>query len=220
MVRKRSFATSSILAMPEKYNIDGDQDNMREYPVLTVDGKDYKLYSTKEIRVFYDEETRKKKADKAFQKRFLDSENAKNRFKKVSQAFNTAEDEYFADLLNAEKEEKYKIAKRIYEEEYAKMLASIDDNDVEDEMTIFTVNLLERIAIKSLGYSAKISEEEAEKLWCKYVDETSVDESRIFLAYVNSCFFDGDVENPLFEKMAHRNQMKQERNASLSKVVR
>ncbi len=157
-------------------------------PSFKVDGKTYELEYTRTLQREYKRMTDEKKQDKEYQRNIAEYYLLQSQYEQVHAQYEKASREFFADVLNEDKERTYNKLAELNKAAFDKFNAFASEHN-DGDGTPFTIDCLERLVILALKEQHGLSTKDAEAVWCKYVEKNGQTGAILFLSVVGSAWF-------------------------------
>lgn len=190
-------------------------------PSFEVNGKTYELYFSKSLRLEYQKRSDEKKNDSQYQMEVAEYQRLQDQLETIQEKYKQAETEYLDNITNEDKEKVYNKFCELYERKHKELAEYATEHKSVINADKFTVDLLEQIVLLGLQEQHKLSSEEAEQVWCSYVDEKGYIESLEFLARLGTLWLvgiDEDTNDPFLSAMRKKAEQAEKRRAGLSKI--
>lgn len=157
-------------------------------PSFKVDGKTYELEYTRTLQREYKRMTDEKKQDKKYQRNIAEYYLLQSQYEQIHAQYEKASEEFFADVLDEEKERAYNKLAELNKAAFDKFNAFASEHN-DGDGTPFTIDCLERLVILALKEQHNLSTKDAEAVWCKYVTKNGQTGAILFLSVVGSAWF-------------------------------
>ena len=157
-------------------------------PSFKVDGKTYELEYTRALQREYKRMTDEKKQDKEYQRNIAEYYLLQSQYEKIHAQYEKAAEEFFADVLNEDKERAYNKLAELNKAAFDKFNTFASEHN-DGDGTPFTIDCLERLVILALKEQYNLSTKDAEAVWCKYVTKNGEKDAILFLSFVGSAWF-------------------------------
>ncbi len=157
-------------------------------PSFKVDGKTYELEYTRTLQREYKRMTDEKKQDKDYQRNIAEYYLLQSQYEQIHARYEKASEEFFADVLDEEKERAYNKLAELNKAAFDKFNAFASEHN-DGDGTPFTIDCLERLVILALKEQHNLSTKDAEAVWCKYVEKNGQVGAILFLSVVGSAWF-------------------------------
>lgn len=190
-------------------------------PSFNVNGKNYEFIFTRHLQLEYQKMADEKKNDSQYQKEIAEYTRLQEEFETLQKRYSTARSEFLDNPLDSDKKAVYNAIKEVYEASYKEFVEYTSTHNAPNEADKYVVDMLERLVLLALEEQYKLSSEEAEKVWCSFVDENGQNTAMEFLAYLGKVWLtdiDEDTENPFIKAMRAKAEQADNRRAGLKKV--
>lgn len=190
-------------------------------PSFNVNGKNYEFIFTRYLQLEYQKIADEKKHDSQYQKEIAEYTRLQEEFETLQKRYSTARSEFLDNPLDSDKKAVYIAIKEVYEASYKEFVEYTSTHNAPNEADKYVVDMLEKLVLLALEEQYKLSGEEAEKVWCSFVDENGQNTAMEFLAYLGKVWLtdiDEDPENPFIKAMRTKAEQADNRKAGLSKI--
>ncbi len=188
----------------------------------TENEKTYKLFFSKALQVRFQELQDEKLKNAEYQQEITESERLKAEYEKIKTIYDKAQDEYYADMANKDKQAIFEAVEQRYLKVYNNWLEYSTTHVAPNELNNRTLWICGQLVLLGLETQYNLSKEEAENVWNKYVEQNGYVEGLEFLSSTGVLWLgaqDGDSENPFVQQMRERAiQQADNRKTGLSKV--
>ena len=157
-------------------------------PSFKVDGKSYELEYTRALQREYKRMADEKKQDKEYQRNIAEYYLLQSQYEQIHAQYEKASEDFFADVLNEDKERTYNKLAELNKAAFDKFNAFASEHN-DGDGTPFTIDCLERLVILALKEQHNLSTKDAEAVWCKYVEKNGQVSAILFLSVVGSAWF-------------------------------
>lgn len=192
-------------------------------PSFNVNGKNYEFIFTRYLQLEYQKMADEKKHDSQYQKEIAEYTRLQEEFETLQKRYSTARSEFLDNPLDSDKKAVYNAIKEVYEQSYKEFVEYTSTHNAPNEADKYVIDMLERLVLLALEEQYKLSSEEAEKVWCSFVDENGQNTATEFLAYLGKVWLtdiDEDTENPFIKAMRTKAEQADNRKAGLKKIVK
>lgn len=193
-------------------------------PFFEVDGKKYEIIRTRGVECEYEKIKERNKPEDEQLSLTNDYAKLMIEFEEISQKYALAKEEYFDDVLNKEKKEKYLAFKELSDNKYNEM------KEFELGNKNFSINKLEELAyengvellVYALVEQCKVSEETAKKIWESFVSHFGIITAKEWITAMIQTLFEreDEEENPFLKAARAKAQQRMEQRKGLSKMKR
>ena len=193
-------------------------------PFFEVDGKKYEIIRTRALECEYEKIKERNKPEDEQLSLTNDYAKLMIEFEEISQKYALAKEEYFDDVLNKEKKEKYFAFKELSDNKYNEM------KEFELGNKNFSINKLEELAYKNgvellvyaLVEQCRVSEETAKSIWEDFVSHFGIITAKEWITAMIQTLFEreDEEENPFLKAARAKAQQRMEQRKGLSKMKR
>lgn len=193
-------------------------------PFFEVDGKKYEIIRTRALECEYEKIKERNKPEDEQLSLTNDYAKLMIEFEEISQKYALAKEEYFDDVLNKEKKEKYLAFKELSDNKYNEM------KEFELGNKNFSINKLEELAYKNgvellvyaLVEQCRVSEETAKSIWEDFVSHFGIITAKEWITAMIQTLFEreDEEENPFLKAARAKAQQRMEQRKGLSKMKR
>lgn len=176
-------------------------------PFFEIDGKRYEIKRTRYLLAEYDklgEQTNLSNEDKA---NAVKTQNIISDIRRYAEKEQELWDK-FCETADDEDERKYLKFKEL-REQATRQYAEFNDSAIKLQKA--GLDILEKIVIKGIAEQYNMSEEQANEIWCSYVDEVGKNRAAEWLGYMSENLFgnnDEEEDNSFLSQMRKRAEQK------------
>lgn len=190
-------------------------------PSFKVDGKNYEFIFTRHLQLKYQEMADEKKQDSQYQKEIAEYTRLQEEFETLQKRYSKAREEFLDNPIDETKKAVYSAIKEVYEQAYKEYVDYTTTHNAPSEADKYVLDMLEKLVLLALQEQYKLSEGEAEKVWCSFVDENGQNTAMEFLAYLGKVWLtdiDEDTENPFIKQMRAKAEQADNRRAGIRNI--
>lgn len=174
-------------------------------PYFIFNGQRFEIKKTRYLLAEYDKLAKENRLDNTEKASAVKAQTMVSDLKKYAEKVKELEDIYF-ETFDDEDERKYLKAKALYEKQFEEFTKLELETESLDKLQKAGIDILEKIAIKSLAEQYfNFDESKAKALWENYVDELGNDNTVEWLTYMSQCLFEDEREGDDFLSQMRKN---------------
>ena len=173
------------------------------YPFFELNGVRYEIKPTRYLLAEYDKIRDQYGLTGDEQKKALRLNNMSEDVQKMKAIADKLQAKYL-ETYSEQDRARWKMAKADYEEAQEAFVSFAIDSDSLNTLSKKTTDILEKIIIIGIAEQYGLSQVEAAKIWCDYVDIIGKEEAVEFLNGASECLFSADEEkdeNPFLAQL-------------------
>lgn len=193
-------------------------------PFFEVEGKKYEIKRTRAIECEYEKIRRQNQPDDEQLSLSNDYAKLMLEYEEILEKYKLAKEEYFDDVLNKEKKDKYNAFKELADEKYNEMkeFELNNKNFSFDKLQDIAYNNGVELLMFGLEEQCNVSNEEARNIWEKFVDNLGIYTAKDWINAMVQTLFEreDEEENPFLKIAKAKAQQRMEQRRGLSKMKR
>ncbi len=178
-------------------------------PFFVVDGKTYEIKRTRYLLAEYQKLQEKVNISKDDKENAVLAQNIVSDMQRYAQMADKCW-ETFCQTADDEDERKYLKFKGLYDEAFAKLAKLEVETGSTNKVQKASIDLLERIVILGIAEQYHYTQEQAQDIWCSYVDSIGKDKAVEWLTAMAECLFvaEEDEDGDFLSQMRKRREIK------------
>lgn len=192
---------------------------MKLLPFFEVNNKKYEIKSTRYLQAEYDKLTRENKLSEEEQKKSVIASAKIKEFQDVANRFKEIKEDYYNNVTDKEKKEKYLAFKELYEEAVQEYADFEIKNKSINKMSKIALDIFEKIVLLALEEQYSLTSEEAQEVWCSYVEKVGKNTASEWLMGMSECLFGtSEEQDPFLLKMKEKSNQKESMRKGLKNI--
>lgn len=196
---------------------------MKINPYFEVEGKKYEIERNRAIECQFEKIREQNKLDDDKLSLVTDYKKLVNEYQEILEKYEDVKNDYFDNVLDKDKKEKYKAFKELSDEKFneLKEFELKNKNLSLDELRNLTYKNGVELLVYALSEKYKISQDEAKNIWEKFVEHFGIETAKEWIELMIQTLFEKDdeeEENPFLKQAKAKAKLKMEQRKGLSKI--